>query len=132
DGVETLCVGRSNVGADPKQVVDVEICKFLGPSGGRAKVEVRRSPSAMGPLRLMQQEILEGMASGVPLKAIMEFLCCRAEELAPSAICFVLAIDQRARLQHIASPSLPEHYSRAIDGVAIGPTVGSCGTAAFR
>ena len=62
----------------------------------------------------------------------MEFLCRRAEELAPSAICSVLAIDQNACLQHIASPSLPEHYSRAVDGVAIGPTVGSCGTAAFR
>jgi diguanylate cyclase (GGDEF)-like protein len=132
DGVETLCFNRSNVGADQRHVVDVEICKFLGPGGRLAKVEVRHSASASGPLRSMQQEILEGMASGVPLKAIMEFLCRRAEELAPSAICSVLAIDHDARLQHIASPSLPENYSRAIDGVAIGPTVGSCGTAAFR
>ena len=29
-----------------------------------------------------------------------------------------------------AAPSLPEVYTRAIDGVVIGPNVGSCGTAA--
>ncbi|MFX8797546.1 GAF domain-containing protein, partial [Acinetobacter baumannii] len=30
-----------------------------------------------------------------------------------------------------AAPSLPEAYNQAIHGVAIGPKVGSCGTAAF-
>ncbi len=36
------------------------------------------------------------------------------------------------QLRHIASPSLPQHYSAAIDGLLIGPKTGSCGTAAFR
>ena len=31
-----------------------------------------------------------------------------------------------------AAPSLPEAYTKAIDGVRIGPKVGSCGTAAHR
>lgn len=35
-------------------------------------------------------------------------------------------------LKHGAAPSLPDDYNRAIDGVEIGPSVGSCGTAAFR
>ena len=30
-----------------------------------------------------------------------------------------------------AAPSLPDEYTRAIDGATIGPRVGSCGTAAF-
>jgi GAF domain-containing protein len=34
-------------------------------------------------------------------------------------------------LTHCAAPSLPEAYCDAIDGLAIGPNVGSCGTAAF-
>lgn len=34
-------------------------------------------------------------------------------------------------LRHGAAPSLPEAYNRAIDGLRIGPGVGSCGTAAF-
>src|SRR5262245_61909461 len=31
-----------------------------------------------------------------------------------------------------AAPSLPDSYNRAVDGIAIGPSVGSCGTAAYR
>ena len=30
-----------------------------------------------------------------------------------------------------AAPNLPDEYNRAVEGVAIGPGVGSCGTAAF-
>ena len=39
--------------------------------------------------------------------------------------------DNGQQLREGAAPSLPEAYNRAIDGVAIGPSVGSCGTAAF-
>jgi GAF domain-containing protein len=35
------------------------------------------------------------------------------------------------RLLHGAAPSLPEAYCEAIDGIAIGPKVGSCGTVAY-
>ena len=35
-------------------------------------------------------------------------------------------------LRHGAAPSLPPSYCEAIDGLAIGPNVGSCGTAAYR
>lgn len=31
-----------------------------------------------------------------------------------------------------AGPSLPDEYRKAIHGLAIGPNVGSCGTAAYR
>ncbi|ATY31121.1 hybrid sensor histidine kinase/response regulator [Sphingomonas psychrotolerans] len=36
-----------------------------------------------------------------------------------------------SHLRHGAGPSLPEAYNAAIDGIPIGPAVGSCGTAAF-
>jgi len=36
------------------------------------------------------------------------------------------------RLRHGGAPSLPKAYTDAIDGVLIGPSVGSCGTAAYR
>jgi hypothetical protein len=45
----------------------------------------------------------------------------------------VLVLDSEGRrLWHAASPSLPREYREAIDGVEIGPNVGSCGTAAFE
>ena len=35
-------------------------------------------------------------------------------------------------LRHGAAPSLPATYNAAIDGLKIGPHVGSCGSAAYR
>ena len=35
-------------------------------------------------------------------------------------------------LQHAAAPGLPACYKEAVNGLLIGPHVGSCGTAAFR
>ena len=44
----------------------------------------------------------------------------------------ILLLDSDGRrLRHGAAPSLPGDYCTAIDGVAIGPNVGSCGTAAY-
>ena len=44
----------------------------------------------------------------------------------------ILLLDESGRhLLHGAAPSLPLAYCEAIDGIEIGPEVGSCGTAAF-
>ncbi len=132
EGVEAFCLDRSGDGSDRLRLIEVEICKFVGQSCALAKVEVQEANGARDQLRLLQQEMLEAMASGVPLAEIMDLLCRRAEGLAPTGICSVLTVDRQDRLHHLASPSLPQHYSQAIDGLAIGPNVGSCGTAAFR
>ena len=45
--------------------------------------------------------------------------------------CSILLLDNDVvRLRHGIAPNLPEANCKAIDGVAIGPNVGSCGTAA--
>jgi PAS domain S-box-containing protein len=45
----------------------------------------------------------------------------------------ILLLDEDGiHLRHGAAPSLPRAYSNAIDGAAIGPKAGSCGTAAYR
>jgi PAS domain S-box-containing protein len=45
----------------------------------------------------------------------------------------ILLLDADGKhLRHGAAPSLPDAYNAAIDGLAIGPCVGSCGTAAYR
>ncbi len=54
------------------------------------------------------------------------------ETQSPSMRCSILLLDEDGEtLRHGAAPSLPEHYCRAIDGLRIGPKVGSCGTAAY-
>jgi PAS domain S-box-containing protein len=60
-------------------------------------------------------------------------LCTHIEKQHPGLLCSVLLLDaEGTTLRHGASPSLPSEYSRAVDGVQIGPIAGSCGTAAYR
>lgn len=91
-------------------------------------------PHAKAASRLsrLQNEILEAIACGEPLGAVTERLCLRVQEITPSAICSVLSVDSERRLHPLAGPSLPEHYSQALEGVEIGACCGSCGTAAHR
>ena len=82
-------------------------------------------------LRSLQQLIMSALADEVPITEIADRLCRRVEEIAPDVVCSLLHIDSAGLLHPLGGPSLPEDYSRALDGIAIGPSVGSCGTAAF-
>ena len=90
---------------------------------------MKASPSDL--LLRLQNEVLEAVAYGEPLERTTDLLCRRAEELAPGAICSILSVDTAGLLHPMAGPSLPSHYSAALEGITIGPTAGSCGTAAF-
>ena len=78
-----------------------------------------------------QNYILEMIASGVPIKEILKALIKLVETQSGQMLCSFLLLDQEDRLRLGAAPSLPEAYNQAIDGVLIGPQVGSCGTAAY-
>lgn len=82
-------------------------------------------------LEALQKNILTSIARGYALEDVMRDLCTSVENIAPGAICSVLKIDEQFQLQTVAAPSLPLSYSTAIDGLRVGPCVGSCGTAAF-
>jgi PAS domain S-box-containing protein len=78
-------------------------------------------------------EIIDFMAAGMPLKDTLTAIASTVEKLAPPAMCSVLLLQPDGRhLRHGAGPSLPEEYNRAINDLEIGPSVGSCGTAAYR
>jgi len=77
-----------------------------------------------------QNEILEAIALGTPLDEVANLVCRRVETLAPGAICTLIRIRDGA-LHPLSAPSLPGSYSQALQGLPIGPTVGSCGTAAW-
>jgi PAS domain S-box-containing protein len=80
-----------------------------------------------------EKRLLEMIARGDPRALILDALCRLVEELASGAWSSILLLDRKAnRLRHGAAPSLPVAYTKAIDGLVIGPGVGSCGTAAYR
>jgi diguanylate cyclase (GGDEF)-like protein len=83
-------------------------------------------------LRRLQNEVLEKIASGEDLVPTLDFLCRRVEAVFVSVRCSILSVDASGALHPLAAPSLPDDFSRSIDGVSIGPKAGSCGTAAYR
>lgn len=80
----------------------------------------------------LQSEILKLIALGEDLVLVADTLCRRAEILAGDVVCSILSVDRDGLLHPLAGPSLPDHYSDALDGYPTGPKAGSCGTAAFR
>ena len=72
--------------------------------------------------------------SGASLRETLDELVRGVERLSPAGMLgSILVLDADGRhLRHGSAPSLPPAYSAAIDGVEIGPEVGSCGTAAFQ
>jgi len=75
--------------------------------------------------------ILEMVARGVSLSHVLDSLCRLVEEQTAGVLASILLLEGD-RLRHGAAPSLPKAYTDAIDGAVIGPTAGSCGTAAYR
>jgi len=79
-----------------------------------------------------RSKVLEQIAADAPLNDILNLIATTAEEARPGLICSILLLERDGRhLRHGAGPSLPAFYNDAIDGVEIGPTVGSCGAAAY-
>ncbi|MBW3549241.1 MAG: PAS domain S-box protein [Proteobacteria bacterium] len=78
--------------------------------------------------------VLERIARGEPLPEVLHALIQVVESVSEDGmVASVLLLDRdRAHLRHGAAPSLPEAYNQAVDGIAIGPRAGSCGTAVYR
>ncbi len=77
-------------------------------------------------------QTLDFLMTGAPLPEVLEGIAVFAERQGEGALCSILLLSADGKhLVHGAAPSLPEFYNRAIDGLAIGEGVGSCGTAAF-
>src|SRR6266550_6568208 len=80
-----------------------------------------------------ENQILEMVATGRPLAVILDGLCRLVDTLCDKSLASILLIDPNGRcLRRGAGPSFPEAFMAAVDGVEIGPCMGSCGTAAYR
>jgi PAS domain S-box-containing protein len=80
-----------------------------------------------------EKRLLEMVARGDSLIRILDSLCLFVEEQADGVIASILLQDANGKqLRHGAAPSLPKGYNDAMDGCFIGPSEGSCGTAAFH
>jgi PAS domain S-box-containing protein len=90
-------------------------------------------PDAAPPRGLL--EIVQAIAAGEDLRQTLRALCHLLEaELGPEHgfRASILNLDAAGRLSAACAPTLPDAYLDALEGVAIGPEVGSCGAACFH
>jgi hypothetical protein len=86
-----------------------------------------------------EKRLLEMVARGESRANILEALCRLIEGVISGSLSSILLLDPNAGcLRHGAAPNLPSRYTEAINGIVIGPFVGSrrirCGpiTATWR
>jgi PAS domain S-box-containing protein len=83
-------------------------------------------------LKDAEHHVLERIASGAALGGILESIVLAIEDYSPPTLGSILLLDaDGVHVRHGAAPNLPAAYTKAIDGAPIGPSAGSCGTAAF-
>ena len=84
-------------------------------------------------MRSGQRTLLEMVAKGAPLIPTLNQLLLLIEGQSRGVYCSIMLLDDDGRHMHSAAgPSLPPDYMALLEGVEIGPGVGSCGTAMFR
>jgi PAS domain S-box-containing protein len=83
-------------------------------------------------LNEIEQRVLEMAAAGEDVEKTLTALVLAIEGHAPGAVVSILLLSADGqRFHRSAAPHLPEELARVIEGAAIGPRAGSCGTAAF-
>ena len=81
----------------------------------------------------LEKDVLEINAQpAASLKNTVDYFLEGIELIFPGMMCSVLAVDAEERkIRHLSAPSLPSTFATEVDGLAIGPKAGSCGTAMF-
>jgi diguanylate cyclase (GGDEF)-like protein len=79
-----------------------------------------------------QRDVLEMIANGAALPDTLASLIGSLEQQDNQILCAICLLDaDGVHLRSAAASRLPPSYCKAIDGMAIGPAAGSCGTAAY-
>jgi len=104
--------------------------EHFGVAGISTDITLRKQAES---LLSIQNHALEKLAEGYSLEKYMNILTLGYEKIFPGSKCSVLLLNRDLQTLHNCSgPSLPKEFRDAIDGMSIGPEVGSCGTAAFK
>jgi formate hydrogenlyase transcriptional activator len=77
-------------------------------------------------------DALKMMLLGAPLNEVLTSITRLMEAHSKGTLCSILLVDEDGlHLRYGVAENLPQTYRAAIDGICIGPNVGSCGAAAY-
>jgi PAS domain S-box-containing protein len=117
-------------GRDGVRTFSLKVFPLSGDRVGLAVDDVTAQAQARA-LKAAENRVLEMVASGETLERTMTALALAIEEQTPPSIASVLLLGPDGQtFQSCAAPHLSESLNRVIDGARIGPSAGSCGTAA--
>ena len=102
------------------------------PTGDLALRLAREETARVRNLVASHNRLHDLIARDAPLRDVLSELVAGIEEYEPGVMACVVLLDRESSTLHPgAGPSLPPHWLEAIDGVVIGPNIGSCGSAAW-
>jgi len=138
DAMRALAGGDHAVALPEIKGVGVEVAAMMAAvrvfkENARQLRKENRERGRMERLLTVERSILEMAAAGAPLTDVLDALCRGIEEQLDGARCTILLLrEDGVHITVAAAPSFPPRMREAYEGVAIGPDVGSCGSALYR
>jgi diguanylate cyclase (GGDEF)-like protein len=124
--------------ADPQRATwSVEDLSGLGDAatGVATELERRLARAEVGRVQELvtsHNRVHDMIGNGAPLRDVLVEVCRIIERYDPSFIPSVLLRDSISNTLHSGiGPSLPKEYLASVDGAPIGPSIGTCGPAAW-
>ena len=78
-----------------------------------------------------ERRVFELLTSGVGWRLVLDSICRMFEAQNADVRASIVLIENSATMHPGAAPNIPREFGELLDGVRIGPSAGSCGTAAF-
>ncbi|MEJ0005275.1 MAG: EAL domain-containing protein [Steroidobacteraceae bacterium] len=123
---------------DPRRATwSVEDLSILCDTASAVATELERRLARAEVVRVQElvtshNRVHDMIGNGAPLREVLIEVCRIIERYDPSFIPSVLLRDPESNTLHSGiGPSLPKQYLDSVDGAPIGPSVGTCGPAAW-
>ncbi len=131
------CMGHLALFDERANVLPDTLLQDIAPFATRAAAELQRLEherisSSRASWDALHSHFLRQYIQGKPLPTLLGDVVLHIEQALPGWLCSILQVDDAQCLRPLVGPSLPEAYTALIDGLAIGPMVGSCGAAAWH
>ncbi|MFC3530700.1 diguanylate cyclase domain-containing protein [Vogesella facilis] len=132
------CLGLLSLFCPHAAGLDDALLAGLAPFAVRASAELQRLQQEAAQQQRMRWHALHSsvlrqyVTAQQALPALLQQVLHQVEQQLPGWLCSIVLLDDRQCLHPVAAPSLPAAYSKLLHGMAIGPTVGSCGAAAWH
>ncbi|MDC7716994.1 diguanylate cyclase [Vogesella sp. DC21W] len=131
------CMGHLALFDERANLLPDTLLQDIAPFVTRAAAELQRLEherisSSRASWDALHSHFLRQYIQGQPLPTLLGDVVGHIEQALPGWLCSILQVDDTQCLRPLVGPSLPQAYTALIDGLAIGPMVGSCGAAAWH